>query len=651
MKSWLRGKPGGVATFLLIAGLVAGGLGWVTAAALRMEREHATERADKDRVNQIAAVMWHLDSYTAPLMAREDARPFDHYGAVHSSPLVYSRETNRWQFGTALELSPLLSASFDEWMLLHFQVNASGWKSPQVLEPDLRKQLDDPRTSELFDNATQPRADLLHELERVLTPKQVLDAAKAAASAEIGNDAMLFLANRTNTGNERNNDVQNFAQNPNYLAPQQPAPNAPPGNQIINPRGGRDFQSRLQQGQRMAQQDERNPEQPLPREVAFNTATGNNKKLLDPRLNLARSTEVIVRRTRMVKVWLTGSDGKERLFALRVVSVGEENMEVCQGVLLDVEGLRETLGKIITESFPDGTLDAVHIGDDPVPERDMTSLPFRLNPGPLTLSNESGWTPLRIGMTLAWVAAIVALLAVGLGGWSLLDLSERRIRFVSAVTHELRTPLTTLRLYIDMLLGGMVRDEKQEREYLETLHGEAERLTQLVGNVLDFSRLEKQRPRLNKTRVEVKALLDRVSNAWQVRCRAAEKELIVDCTLEDGASLETDAELLQQVLGNLIDNACKYSHGAEDRRIWLRARRDGERIVFAVEDRGPGVPRGERRSIFRPFRRGRAADSTSGGVGLGLSLAQRWTKLLGGELALAPVSPEGGARFEVALGA
>ena len=135
----------------------------------------------------------------------------------------------------------------------------------------------------------------------------------------------------------------------------------------------------------------------------------------------------------------------------------------------------------------------------------------------------------------------------------------------------------------------------------------------------------------------------------QARCRTGEKELIVECNLPDGATMETDADLLQQVLGNLIDNACKYSQGADDRRIWLRARQVDGRIVFAVEDRGPGVPRGERRSIFRPFRRGHAADSTSGGVGLGLSLAQRWTKLLGGQLTLAPTPTEGGARFEVAL--
>src|SRR5205823_10671850 len=104
------------------------------------------------------------------------------------------------------------------------------------------------------------------------------------------------------------------------------------------------------------------------------------------------------------------------------------------------------------------------------------------------------------GLALAWTAALVALLAVCLGGWSLLDLSERRIRFVSAVTHELRTPLTTLRLYLDMLTGGLVKDPRQKEEYLQTLHAESERLHRLVANVLDFSRLENQRPRLVRAR-------------------------------------------------------------------------------------------------------------------------------------------------------
>ena len=81
----------------------------------------------------------------------------------------------------------------------------------------------------------------------------------------------------------------------------------------------------------------------------------------------------------------------------------------------------------------------------------MTFLPVQLDPGPRTWGLVRTWPPLRIGLLLAWIAAIFALAVVGLGGWSLIDLSERRFRFVSAVTHELRTPLTTLRLYLDML--------------------------------------------------------------------------------------------------------------------------------------------------------------------------------------------------------
>ena len=109
---------------------------------------------------------------------------------------------------------------------------------------------------------------------------------------------------------------------------------------------------------------------------------------------------------------------------------------------------------------------------------------------------------------------------------------------------------------------------------------------------------------------------------------------------------------MQQVLGNLIDNACKYSRGAEDPRIWLRASREAhDRLSFEVEDRGPGVPAGERRSIFRPFRRGRLADVTAGGVGLGLALAGAGRSLLGGKLSLFACPEKIGAcfRFELPL--
>src|SRR5262249_31325524 len=98
--------------------------------------------------------------------------------------------------------------------------------------------------------------------------------------------------------------------------------------------------------------------------------------------------------------------------------------------------------------------------------------------------------------------------------------------------------------------------------------------------------------------------------------------------------------LVQQVLGNLIDNACKYSRGAEDRRIWLRARREAQRLVLEVEDRGPGVPPPERRAIFRAFRRGPGADLTAGRLrpaterGPRSARTGRWACLLVGRLTL-----------------
>jgi len=344
---------------------------------------------------------------------------------------------------------------------------------------------------------------------------------------------------------------------------------------------------------------------------------------------------------------LPTEDGGEQLLAVRVVRVGKD-LEFCQGVVLDGPGLEKMLAEEVQDLFPDARVVPLRDAVPAQPELAMSALPLQLEPGPVhPASLDMGWTPLRTGLAIAWTAALVALFAVGLGGWSLIDLSERRIRFVSAVTHELRTPLTTLRLYLDMLMSGMVRDEKQRNEYIQTLHAEADRLNRLVGNVLDFSRLEKQRPNLNRSHQPVKDLLAQLANTWQGRCQDAGKDLVIENQLPEGAALWTDGELLQQVLGNLIDNACKYSRGADDKRLWVRVRSEGGKAYFEVEDRGPGVARCERGSIFHAFRRGHDADVTAGGVGLGLALAQRWSQLLGGRLTLATAPAAGGSCFRV----
>jgi signal transduction histidine kinase len=627
MKDWLCGKCGGSVVFLAVAGLVLGGLGWATAAALRVENEQIAERAEAEHAGKIRLALWRLDSHVTPLLAREDSRPFDHYSAVYAPPLALHNSGQAAAPGAFVLPSPLLHIELPDWMLLHFQADTVyGWDSPQVLSATLADRLSNDRVHTPLDNASPERREQLRTLSDVLSVPELLDATREHWSAAVFKETSLQLSPRY-----PNND---FAQ----------------GGQALNPMAQQvqsniaEFEERTQTkrvyetraGGRSGQE----------RAVNNPNGPGENWFGLKPSKN-SLITETTVQLRPMTPFWLADHDGADRLFLMRLVNLGDR--EICQGIVLDDRRLTALLLKRVDDLFPGARLLPVREVVPPHPDRTMTALPFELDPGPAPPPPPAGWTPLRVGLTLAWSAALVALLAVGLGGWSLIDLSERRIRFVSAVTHELRTPLTTLRLYLDMLMNGLVRDEKQRAEYIATLHAEADRLNRLVGNVLDFSRLEKQRPHLTRSPQPVGELLAKLREAWQARCATAEKELILDSSLPADAVVDTDGDLLQQVLGNLIDNACKYSRSADDRRIWLRARRVRNRVYFEVEDRGPGVPLGERRAIFRAFRRGRDADVTAGGVGLGLALAKRWARLLGGRLSLAPTPAEGGACFRMEL--
>jgi signal transduction histidine kinase len=108
--------------------------------------------------------------------------------------------------------------------------------------------------------------------------------------------------------------------------------------------------------------------------------------------------------------------------------------------------------------------------------------------------------------------------------------------------------------------------------------------------------------------------------------------------------------MVQQIVGNLIDNARKYTRDAADKRIWVWAKPgSGDTVVLEVEDRGAGVSVGERKSIFKPFRRGDQADSKAGGAGLGLALAKSWAEVLGGTLTYRTPDGGSGACFRLEL--
>jgi signal transduction histidine kinase len=346
--------------------------------------------------------------------------------------------------------------------------------------------------------------------------------------------------------------------------------------------------------------------------------------------------------------WVTAPDGTDMLVLVRAVKL--QNKTVYQGVVLDWAKLQDALKDEVKNLFPAAVIVPVKDPATVSPDRAMTALPVQLEPGPQPELPPAGWTPLRIGLVIAWAAAFIAIAAVGFSGWSLIDLAERRIRFVSAVTHELRTPLTSLRLYLDMLLSGMIEDEAKRREYLNTLAMESDRLHRLIDNVLDFAKLEKRKKNGDVKPERVGELLDTVGATWSDRVAQDGKELIVVSTLPAEREVCTDAAMIQQIVGNLIDNARKYTRDAADQRIWLWAKPGvGNTVLIEVEDRGPGVPASERKAIFKPFRRGEHADATAGGAGLGLALAKSWAEVLGATLTYRPADGGVGACFRLEL--
>jgi signal transduction histidine kinase len=631
MRMWFGNRGVALLGILGVALLLIGGLGWVTRAALDLDALQRQQRHEAEEASRLRVALWKLDRI-ASVLAREDSRPFHHYSAIFAPSAALNGRGTACAPGSVIEPSPLLGADLPDWMLLHFQISDANWESPQVPSKDLEHRLREGRLGVSLANITKEREQILLRLNRSVPPRIVLDQARKFVAAPTLRDNVILQA--------RNAVEQGQANS---------SPSQPVGQGYQNTV---DFLNRSQAEQRLSGRAMN------PQTNTYNyVGPGVNEKVAELNLkdngrNWLTNNDVLsldhlepVEMSPLQGLWLPARHDNEELVLLRLVRIGKQ--EYCQGIVLDADRLRRILLEEVNDIFPGAHLVAVHPDDVSPPELTMSALPFRLDPGSQPLVVDiSSWTPLSVGLALAWIAAGVALAAVCLGGWSLVALSERRIRFVSAVTHELRTPLTTLRLYLDMLSSGMVRDEEKRADYLRTLHGEAERLHRLVVNVLDFSRLENNRPRVTLTPVAISDLLEGLRTTWDVHCKGSGKSLVIENTLPFGATLLADGELLQQVLGNLIDNACKYTREASDNRLWVRARSEGADVVLEVEDRGPGVPRAERRGIFHAFRRGAASDVIAGGVGLGLALAQRWSRLLGASLSLETPAP-GGACFRV----
>ena len=211
-------------------------------------------------------------------------------------------------------------------------------------------------------------------------------------------------------------------------------------------------------------------------------------------------------------------------------------------------------------------------------------------------------------------------------------LAQMKASFVSNVSHEMRTPLALITLYSETLEMERFDDAEKIREYQGIIHRESKRLTQMVNNVLDFSRIESGKRDYRFTECSIKDVLHDVLATYREPIIAAGFQLEVDID-EDLPLIRADQNALAQAILNLLDNAVKYS--ADEKSVAIRVSRRQGSVAIAVEDRGAGIPPSEQTRIFQTFHRvGHPLTSVTRGSGLGLTLAKHTVEAHGGRIEL-----------------
>ena len=602
---------------------------WLTHMALELDRAEASARLQAELEEAVGSALWQMDSELTRLLASEISRPPFFYRPFYSAANGQ---------GDSRQLpSPLLTQA-SPYVRLHFELRSDDtWTSPQC------------PGEEIYDlaisngatpaNIARSRTSL-DELSEMITyndlvakvPEETLQVV-AVPSQPWANDSSFFndapqsqvVKNSLNYRNvqQQLEDAQNID------TPQQ---TQQPMAQVALPDKASDLRQRVQ-SRRSSDLQSRN--------AAFQAAA--QQALWDQRANLRPSTpSELVAEGVSEPVWV----GSELLLVRRVQVEGETQI---QGCWLNWPKIRqELLGRV--ESFlPSANLEPVVDMNQVRFTRILAAVPAQLVvPQPAVAVDP--WSPIRISLVAAWFFLALATLAMVILLRGVVRLSERRAAFVSAVTHELRTPLTTFRMYAEMLLEGMVTDPEQRRTYLTTLKVESDRLSHLVENVLQFARLERGAGKRRLEETGVGSLLDRLEVRLAERAHQADMRLVVEAEgkVRD-VTIRTDPAAIEQILFNLVDNACKYAAGAEDRRIHVRAEFANSRLALRVLDHGPGIAANEREQLFRPFSKSaRDAANSAPGVGLGLALCRRMAVDLGGRLE-AENTPNQGAVFTLSL--
>jgi signal transduction histidine kinase len=222
-------------------------------------------------------------------------------------------------------------------------------------------------------------------------------------------------------------------------------------------------------------------------------------------------------------------------------------------------------------------------------------------------------------MALAGVMA-AAVLLVAVSAAREVRLADLKSDFVSSVSHDLKTPLALIQLFAETLEVGRVRTPDRAQEYYRIINSEAQKLTRLINNILEFSRIEAGLRHYRMAPVDLADLAGKVLASLEHQFKQNRFE-VTSALARDLPAISADAEAVARALENLLSNAMKYSSDAREIRVEVAAHRGA--ALVRVRDRGIGIPRRHQRRIFRKFYRVQDGNGLAAqGSGLGLAIVQ-----------------------------
>jgi len=248
----------------------------------------------------------------------------------------------------------------------------------------------------------------------------------------------------------------------------------------------------------------------------------------------------------------------------------------------------------------------------------------------------------------AVLAALAGLLAARRAFYEQQRLSEMKSNFVSSVSHELRAPIASMRLLSESLERGKVSDAGKKQDYYRFLVQESRRLTSLIENVLDFSRIEQGRKEYQREPADLDAIVEDTIKLMQPAAAEKQVGLARRPFIGPGPLVTCDGLAMQQALINLIDNAVKHSPPGAQVEVGLE---DGapNGVRLWVEDQGPGIPPEEHEKIFERFyRRGSELRRETQGIGIGLTIVKHIVEAHAGRVLVRSAVGQG-SRFTIEL--